>query len=198
MLKHSQARPIAAMLAAVMLASCATGPRDKDGHPRTALDRSIGQCIATMAISTIAGALLGAAINRRNGAATGAAIGAGAGAVQCAIIIALNNEQDRQRIRDAEQAAYNSGRSTTTQFVGQDGTPRSIHTSVAAAPMPAQLLTPAGAGGGTSDDNSAIVGPCRSAQTQIVAAQGTVNLEPEIVCRTTQGDWITYNGKPNT
>src|SRR3569832_1169782 len=122
MLKHSQARPIAAMLAAVMLVSCAMGSWDKDGHPRTALDRSIGQCIATMAISTIAGALLGAAINRRNGAATGAAIGAGAGAVQCAIIFSLNNDQDLQRIRDAEQAAYNSCRSTTTQFVGNEKT----------------------------------------------------------------------------
>jgi len=117
--------------------------------------------------------------------------------VQCAIIIALNNEQDRERIRQAEQAAYSSGRSTTTQFVGRDGMARTIRTSVAAAPIPAQLVTPASGGAAADSSADAIVGPCRSAQTQIIAPnQGTVTLDPELVCRTAQGDWIAVNAKP--
>ncbi len=181
-------RAVALVLVAALASSCATGPRDADGHPRTALDRSIGQCIVSIGLGAIAGALLGAAINRRGGAGTGAAIGAGAGAVECAIIVAVNNEEDRARIRQAEQAAYSSGQGSTTQYAGEDGTARIIKTSVQTVATPTQ---PAGAG-----DGEVIVGPCRRAQTSItVGDKGTVALPPELVCRTAQGDYVPYSGK---
>jgi hypothetical protein len=102
----------------------------------------------------------------------------------------VNNEQDRERIRQAEQAAYTSGRSSTTKFTGQDGTERVVSTTVAAAPIPAQLTTP-------SNPGDAIVGPCRRAQTQItVGGQGTASLNAEIVCRTAQGDYVGVDTKP--
>jgi len=208
-------RAVALALIAALAGSCATGPRDSEGHPRTALDRSIGQCVATMAISTIAGALLGAAINRRNGAATGAAIGAGAGAVQCAIIIALNNEQDRERIRQAEQAALVAGRSSTTTYLGSDGKQSTIQTRIAAAPLPASLVgvttgltarasaspglsAPAAPSMSTAGGET-IVGPCRRVQQTItVADQGTASLPEEYSCRTAQGDYTTISEKPTS
>ena len=188
MLTSKQLRPVATlMIAALLTGACATGPRDSEGRPRTALDRSIGQCAVSIIGGALVGALLGAA-TRRGGAGTGAAIGAGVGTVACVIILAVNNEEDRERIRQAQQRAYQAGRSATVQYVGQDGAPRFIKTSVEQLSIQPQAST--------GDPNETFVGPCRRAQTSItVGNKGTVALDSEVVCRTSMGDYLPYTQK---
>lgn len=181
--------PIALATSICMFVSaCATGP-GADGQTRTALDRSINQCIASIAVGALLGALVGAAANRRS-VGTGAAVGAGAGAVACAVILAVNNEQDRERIRESRLAALNSGKGDTANYTGSDGQARLVKTSVQPAALPA---APADA---AANAKAGIVGPCRRAQTEItVQDKGTVTLDPEIVCRTASGDWIQPTSK---
>lgn len=166
----------------LVTSGCATTGNDGSGAPRTALDRSINQCIGTVVGGALLGALLGGVARPRGGAATGAAIGAGAGAVACAVIIAMNNQQDRERIRQSQINALNANASDTSQYVGSDGQSRTVRTTIQPAAMPTVM---AGASG------PAIVGPCRRAQTQItVQGKGTANLDAEVVCRTAAGDWV--------
>lgn len=151
---------------------------DGGSGEETALDRSIHQCIGSVIIGTALGALIGAASHR---VGQGAAIGAGAGGVACAVFMAMNNAQDKQRIRQSELAAASSGRNQSVSYAGSDGQQRTVSTSVQPAAVPAS----AAANGNT------VVGPCRRTQTQIsVAGQGSASLPPELVCRTTQGDWV--------
>src|SRR3569623_146190 len=96
-------RAIAIIVAAALtLSGCATG---NPGEQKTALDRSVGDCVASVAVGALVGALLGAAAGGRRGVGTGAAIGAGAGTDACAEIVAMNNKQDRERIQQARMAA---------------------------------------------------------------------------------------------
>lgn len=179
-------RAIAIIVAvALTLGGCATG---NPGEPKTALDRSVGDCVASVAVGALVGALLGAAAGGRRSVGTGAAIGAGAGTVACAVIVAMNNKQDRERIQQARLAALKSGHDETQQYVGSDGTGRVIHTSVQPASLPASK--PAAIAG------NEVTGPCRRAQTQItVAGKGTAQLDPELVCQTAAGDWVAIDNK---
>ncbi|MBS0469844.1 MAG: hypothetical protein JSR60_02145 [Proteobacteria bacterium] len=184
MLKPWHSKPLAAALAsAMLLSSCATTGTDGSHKPRTALERSIGQCILSVGVGALVGALLGGAINRRGGAGTGAAIGAGAGAVACAVILAVNNEKDRERIRQNEQAAYTTGKPQTARYVSDDGSERYIKTSVQTLPTPQA--------GTVGPNGETITGPCRRAQTTIsITGKGSAALDSEVVCRTAQGDYI--------
>ncbi len=169
-------RPMAVFLILSMTVGGCAGAGG-DNQPRTALDRSVGQCMASVAVGALLGALIGSA--SRN-AGRGAAIGAGAGAVACAVIVAANNAEDRERIRQSRLAALQSGKDDTAQYTGKDGNSRIIRTSVQSIPTPASA--PAG---------SNIVGPCRRAQTHItIQSKGTAELDPETVCRTAAGDWV--------
>lgn len=183
-------RPLAAFLVmALAVSGCAS--TGQPGEPRTALDRSVGQCAASLAVGAILGALVGAAAGGRNAAGQGAAIGAGAGAVACAVIIAANNAEDRERIRQSRLAALQSGKDDVTQYTAQDGSSHVVRTSVQSVPVPAQPQVMAGAAA-----NGGITGPCRRAQAQItIPGKGTAALEPETVCRTVQGDWVPLDAK---
>lgn len=167
-------------LATLALAGCAT----TQGRPQqNALDRSINQCVGAVVI----GALLGTAIASKN-RGKGALIGAGVGTVACGVLIAINNAQDKQRVREAQVVALNSGGQRTEQFVGQDGQPRVVQTSVSEVSTP-----PARAIATTSTSSpDAFVGPCRNAQTAITVQGQTAQLPPELYCRTAGGDWKLY------
>lgn len=186
-------------IVAVTLAGCAT----TQGGPRqSALDRSISQCMATVAI----GALLGGLVSHDN-RRKGALIGGGLGAVACGVLIAINNERDKQQIRDAQLVALNAGTPQTQQFVGNDGQTRVVQTSVQeVATPPARVMaavpTPPMSGGNpnpgstmagaTSPDT--FVGPCRNAQTTITVQGQSAQLSPDLYCRTAGGDWKLYGG----
>lgn len=185
MLKPYKAVAVASAFS-MLLGGCATG--GDPNAPRTALDRSVGQCVASIAAGALLGALLGAATGSRN-AGKGAAIGAGAGTVACAVIIAMNNKEDRERLQQSRLAALKSGTDDTTRYVGTDGNSRVIHTSVQTVPVPS-APKPAAA------TASNVTGPCRRAQMQIsVQNKGATTLDPELVCQTASGDWVAMDQK---
>lgn len=181
-----KSKALAAFVAAsLLLSGCATGA---NGQRRSALDRSINECVAAVFI----GALAGAALDKNRG--QGALIGAGIGGVACGVLVAINNEHDKQEIRNAQLAALNANMQQTEQFVGQDGETKTVTTSIQDAPTPA-----AGDTGnpeqtdGMSTAPDTVVGPCRRTQTQISAQTGSAQLPAEMYCRTAGGDWVIYN-----
>lgn len=189
---------MAVFMAALALTGCATA---EGGMPRSALDRSINECVAAVAL----GAILGAVADKNRG--QGALIGAGIGGVACGVLIAINNERDKQRVREAQLAALNAGSSQRSDFVGDDGRTRTVQTTVRDAPTPTAIaanrpptmLASLGDAGDammmapmTSPD--AFVGPCRTAQSQIAVQGQSADIPSELFCRTAAGDWKPYNG----
>jgi hypothetical protein len=144
------------------------------------LDRSIAGCAAS-----IGGGLLVDLLGKEKKVGGGTVVGA----VICGVILAVNNEEDKQRIRDSQQAALISGQSRTDQYVRTDGRMRTIKTTVTPAVAPARLVSTKAPGG------ERFVGPCRRVQTEITAQeQGTSPLNPEMVCRTDHGNWLPWTG----
>ena len=164
----------------IALAGCAdSGAVGPDGQPRSAFERSIGTCMVSVGAGFLADMLLN---KHRVGAGT--AVGAGL----CAVVLAMNNEEDKRRLRESQVAALNSGRDRTDQYVGQDGQARIIRTSVQTTSNPTGLTTH------SAPNGDQFVGPCRRTQTDIsVQGKGTANLDPEIVCRTAQGNWLPWS-----
>jgi uncharacterized protein YcfJ len=191
---------IALCTATVMLSACVT----MAGREQTVLERSISECIASIGIGAVVGAVFGSLAGRPG---RGAAIGAGVGTVACGVLIAINNARDKQRIRDAEQRALNTGRDTTEQFVGNDGQTRIVQTSVQDVETPPELVagvtvasrpattgTTAGVSTAVAPSSpTTFVGPCRMAQSKITVKGETAQLPSEVLCRTSQGDWLPYN-----
>jgi hypothetical protein len=163
----------------ILMSGCA-GAVGPDGQPRSALERSVGTCVVSVGAGVLVDMLTN---NKRLGAGT--AVGAGL----CAVVLAMNNEEDKRRVREAQLAALNAGKDRTDSYVGQDGNQRVIKTSVTPATAPANLKKQV-ASNGTN-----FVGPCRRTQTEIsVQGKGSASLDPEVVCRTAQGDWLPWSG----
>ena len=161
------------------LSGCA-GAVGSDGQPRSALERSVGTCI----VSVGAGVLVDMLTNKQRIGA-GTAVGAGL----CAVVLAMNNEEDKRRVREAQLAALNADTDRTETYVGKDGNERTIKTSVQPASTPTNLTARA------ASDGTKFVGPCRQTQSEItVQGKGTASLDPEMVCRTAQGDWLPWPG----
>lgn len=186
-------RLVAAMLAVTLvLSGCASNgmslgslpfgstTTSAGAQPASALDRSIAGCAAS-----IGGGLLVDLLGNKKKVGAGTAVGAAI----CAVILAVNNEEDKQRIRDSQQAAIIDGQSRTDQYVRSDGRRRTVKTTVTPAATPTRLVSATAPGG------ERFVGPCRRVQTEITAQeQGTTPLDPETVCRTDQGNWLPWSG----
>jgi len=178
-------RRMVAMLAVLAMANFGCATAGSGSGERTALDRSVQQCIASIALGTILGAVVGASHHK---AGQGAAIGAGVGGAACIVILAVNNANDKARIRKAQHDALEANADHTDQYVGSDGKERTIKTTV--SDWPDRSLSP------TTTQFSAATTPrlCRRTQTEItVQGSGTASIPAEIVCRTDQGDWVPYN-----
>lgn len=156
---------------------------------QTALDKSINECIGSVLLGTALGALIGSASHGNAG--RGALYGAGAGTVACAVMVAINNAQDRQRIRQNQLAALQTGENHTDTYVGQDGTARTVQTNVQTVSAPANF-----ASSPTASTADPIVGPCRKITTQIsVAGKGDSEVDPGFTCQTRAGNWVNWNGQ---
>jgi hypothetical protein len=169
----------AAVASSFIITGCATqlGP---DGRPlpQTALQRSIGTCVAAVGIGLMVDLL--ASKHKRPGAGT--LVGAGI----CAVVMIVNNEEDKQRIRESQMAALNSGKSRHDSYVGANGDKRYINTVVTDEKPPLQMASYQLSGG------DQFVGPCRRSQTSIeVGDKGSAALDPDVYCRTAQGNWIS-------
>lgn len=170
----------AAMLSLALAVSGCAGAVGPDGQPRSALERSVGTCI----VSVGAGVLVDMLTNKKRLGA-GTAVGAGL----CAVVLAMNNEEDKRRVHEAQLAALNAGKDRTDSYVGQDGDQRVIKTSVTPAAAPLDLNKK------LASDGANFVGPCRRTQTEIsVQGKGSASLDAEVVCRTAQGDWLPWPG----
>lgn len=183
MLTKAFLRPTAmAVAVTITLTSCTTMGTGGNGGPRTALDRSINQCIASVLVGALAGALIGSATGKRN-VGKGAMIGAGGGLVVCAVILAVNNAEDRKHIQQAQALALNTNRPYQDQYTGPDGQPHIVKASFGTQDMPFQTQTSL-----PSPDGGVFVGPCRTLSTEISTPAGTSQLGDQY-CRTSLGSW---------
>jgi hypothetical protein len=182
-------RTKATIMASIAITAYLSGCVTQGGqHADSALNRSIGGCVASVLVGAALGAALGAATHNKAG--TGAAIGAGGGAVVCAVLMAVNNAQDKERIRQNQLAALESGRSRTDNYMGSDGLQRKVSTTVEDVGLPGALNDSP-----TATGADPIVGPCRRTSTGIeVTGKGTSNLDSGVVCRTAQGNYVSWNG----
>jgi hypothetical protein len=179
-------RTIAVVLSASLVASSCAGQFDSNGRPRTAFERSIGTCIAAIGL----GVLVDVLSNKKR-------LGAGtvAGGAVCAVVMVLNNEQDKKRIHDSQVSAYTKGKSTTDTYVGADGARRTVHNDVQAVPTPAAFSN----GAQVTKNGVTYVGPCRKSKTNIeVQGKGNFEGDSETVCRTADGDWLPYDTTGST
>lgn len=171
--------PIAA--ASLALTGCATAGG-------TAMDRAWGQC----GVAVVGGAVLGAIIgnntgsgNAQRGAGTGGLVGVGI----CGVLLAMASEEDKQRIREAEYAALETGEDREDTYIGTDGKRRTILVRTDDAParewsVPADATQTAG----TPDQKPGTVTDiCRYRQTTLtVEDTGSGSLDRELVCRNPQ------------
>jgi predicted lipid-binding transport protein (Tim44 family) len=159
----------------------------QDGQPQTAVDKAVQRCVGTVLVGAVGGALIGAAAGGKRGAATGGLIGGGAGGAMCAVMLAVANKEDRERIRAIEQAAVSQGASKSETYVSQ-GVPRRVETKVSAYSLgPSETASVS-----TGEAEAAAPGPkvCRYAETTIeVAGKGTANTGKQLYCRADNGDW---------
>lgn len=160
----------------LLVSACATTGSGQG----SALERSIAGC------SLAIGAGLLRDILHQNRPAAGTVLGVAV----CGVLLALNNEEDKRRIAENQQAAALAGEARSASYVGPDGNHRTVTTTVREAQAPPQLASVAAPGGGR------FIGPCRYTQTSIAAAQqGNATLDPELVCRTDRGDWPRWPGQ---
>mgnify|MGYP007080555079 CR=1 FL=1 len=124
-------RLLTCLCVGVVLSGCATV--DPANDTRTEVDKAIGRCIASVAVGTILGAVIGNNLGDGD-AGRGAAIGAGAGGALCAVMMAVANEEDKRRIAALQMRTYEQGAPQVESYVGSDNRARTILTSVETAP----------------------------------------------------------------
>lgn len=153
---------------------------------RTAMDRAIGECVASVVISAGIGALAGAALNGRGGAGRGAIIGGVAGVGACAVLMQVAAAEDRARVREAELAAIKSNSSRTTSFANKSGKKVAVTTSVATAPVPKSRPT---ASGTTTAKAKPEFTACRYSQQTVSVEGQSASSQKQLWCRLNTGDW---------
>jgi hypothetical protein len=175
----------AIMISATALSGCTTTGGGMGFATQTAMDRAIGQCVASVVISAGFGALAGAAIDGRSGAGRGAVIGGLAGVGACAVLVQVAAAEDRVRVREAERAAIAENASRTTNFSNQSGKRVAVKTSVTNAPVPKSR--PA------STTEIAKAEPkftaCRYSQQTVSVEGQSASGGKQLWCRLDTGDW---------
>jgi len=173
-------RTLAVVFAAAALAVApAAGAQDTYGANRidgkTEVEKAMGRCAATVLV----GALLGAAVGSDSGqAGRGAAIGAAAGAGVCAIMLKVASNKDKERLREAQLAAANSGASQTTEWTTDQG--QDARATVTASPI-VQVSAP----------KTQETLPCRRTRTEVTVGEQS-NQTTDVVCL--HGDrWLTLD-----
>jgi len=194
------------LAAALALAGCAT-----TGGQQTAVQRAMGQCVATVGIGALAGAVIGNNTGSGN-AQRGATVGALAGAGVCGFLLYRASEADKARIRQLEIAALNQPEPGVygEEFTAENGTDKIfVETVVADVPeeeLPddiviaeaaADTLVPPVALEGDVPAEAAATGEapvynkCRYSTQNISSDGRTMKGNKVLVCRTQLGDWVT-------
>ncbi|MEM1364322.1 MAG: glycine zipper family protein [Pseudomonadota bacterium] len=133
---HKSKRPLlaACLISAISLQGCTTSSTGARIATTTAMDRAVANCVAGVAVGAIGGALISGALG--GAPERGAIIGAAAGLGRCAILIELAAAEDKQQVRDAQLAALNSNKVTTSTIVTKSGRRATVRTKVQDAPLP--------------------------------------------------------------
>jgi hypothetical protein len=158
---------------------------------QTAMDRAIGQCVASVVIAAGLGALAGAAIDGGRGAGRGAIVGGVVGVGACAVLMQVAAAEDRTRVRNAERDAIAANSTQTTRFSNNSGRNVAVTTSVSSAPIPtprkaaAASSTPAKAATETKPQFTA----CRYSQQTVSVEGQSASGGKQLWCRLDTGDW---------
>jgi len=197
-----------ALLAITLHASaCASLPGG--GGSGTAVERAMTNCVGSVVIGAIAGGVIGGIANGGRGAATGALVGGGAGSALCLVMVAVANEEDKQRILALERTAVADGVDKVDTYE-REGVRRNVHTRVygyneslpatavatkntdPAKPKQQAPMQQAPITTGSANVASSTPGPrvCRYAETTIeVSGKGTATTDKQLYCRSASGDW---------
>lgn len=141
---------------------------------QTQVERTMGRCVVAVA----GGALVGAFLGGRRNAGRGALIGAGAGIGICAYMMSVASARDKERLRELQLQAMNSGQTVQDQWQTSDG-------KMAAASITTSKVVQ------VSATKSADVLNCRRATTHL-SVNGQTNDSSDVVCL--HGDsWVTLD-----
>ena len=123
-------KKIAVVLALVqVLTITTTSTAEAQRRRQSPMDRAVAQCAGAV----IGGAILGAIIGNNTGSGRGgrgAVAGAALGAVACAIIMANNSRENRQRMAEAEEIALNEDESQYQEYRDEQGRRRTLKVDV--------------------------------------------------------------------
>ncbi|MBB4953896.1 hypothetical protein H4S14_001956 [Agrobacterium vitis] len=174
------------VIMATTLSGCVTTGGGAGFATQTAMDKAIGQCVASVVISAGIGALAGAALGGNKGAGRGAVIGGVAGVGACAVLMQVAAAEDRARVRDAERNAVAANSSSTTSFSNKSGKTVVVRTSVSNAPVPK-------AKPGVSSTAVANAEPkftaCRYSEPTVNVDGQSASGGKQLWCRLNTGDW---------
>ena len=194
------------LVGTLALSGCAgAGMMSGGGAPRTAVERAMQECVGTVVVGAVGGAILGTALGGSRNTAAGAIIGGEAGTVACAALIAMANEEDKARIAQLEKASVAEGRGRVDTY-SKNGVERRVETRVyewrangpgpvaAASPpkAPAAPKSKASKSSTSAPAETASTGEklCRYVETKVeVSGQGSATADKQLYCRTAQGDW---------
>jgi hypothetical protein len=161
-------KKIAVALIAIQVLALAA-PAEAQRRPRSSFDRAVAQCAGAV----VGGAILGAIIGNNTGSGRGgrgAVIGGALGAVACAVIMANNSREARERIARNEEYALNEDRDFEDEYRDDQGRRHTVKVDVEpiADPTPPRNAEPR---------------VCRMRQTTLGLNGDEHRLEPERVCR---------------
>lgn len=178
---------VAALIPALAMAGCTTTSGGLSGGWQ--IDSVASRCVASIVGGAIVGGLLGAARGGGRNIGAGAAIGAGAGGALCVVMAALD-QQDKERIKQAQLAAARTGSAQNLSYTGMDGLQRQVTVRPSAATtrqgttLVSATTLPAAASPGAGQQI------CRSVETSAtVASKGSAEVPAQIVCRNANGEW---------
>ena len=182
--KRNYAFLASALTLGIAISGCTTAGGNRSVASRTAMDRAIGQCVASVAVGAAVGAIVGGIAAGKRSAGRGALVGGAIGVGRCAILLHVAAAEDRARIRQAELSAIRANASQTRSIRTNSGKSASIRTDISAAPLPA--AKPAQA---TASPEEPTYTACRySKQTVTVDGQSAAG-ERQLWCRAETGDW---------
>lgn len=138
--------------------------------------KTMKEMIATCAVATIGGAVIGRFLdkgNRTHGTAAGAALGAGV----CAAVMAFNNKEDKKRIAEAEARAAETGQTQQDAWADDQGKNKGLTSQVIGGDQTAKIA-----------DVPTI---CRTVETDLSAGGSKADPIQQTYCRAPDGSWKT-------
>jgi hypothetical protein len=182
---------LAALAAALSLATAGPALAKKPKTAKTEVSKAIGKCVGLV----LGGAVLGALLGGRNDRGKGAAIGAGAGAAACALVMANAKRQDR--IIAAQRAAAQAGGADLhmASFRDDNGREVSMTSRAQDAVISGPLIPVKYSSNGTdfvSPELTVAAPTCRYVASELTASDGSAAIPNQLYCRTADNSWEPY------